>query len=128
MYDQIIKCLVFKQETKSFSIEAAEPSTLAHLTCFQGCVWYSVTSDCVGILLDANTEKKSSLFCCSGLLMPEITSAVPLRALETVGIPIHLCPGSAQRRKTYTGSICIGRGTPLSCVPQERRGALLHLL
>lgn len=57
MYDQIIKCLVFKQETKSFSIEAAKPSALAHLTCFRGCVWYSVTSDCVGILLDANTEK-----------------------------------------------------------------------
>lgn len=58
MYDQIIKCLVSKQETKSFSIEAAKPSALAHLTCFWGCVWYSVTSDCVGILLDANTEKK----------------------------------------------------------------------
>lgn len=58
MYDQIIKCLVFKQETKSFSIEAAKPSALAHLTCFRGSVWYSVTSDCVGILLDANTEKK----------------------------------------------------------------------
>lgn len=62
MYDQIIKCLVFKQDTKSFSIEAAKPDALAHLTCLQGCVWYSVTSDYVGILLDANTEKKKPLF------------------------------------------------------------------
>lgn len=39
MYDQIIKCLVFEWETKSFSPEAVKPGTLAHLTCFLACVW-----------------------------------------------------------------------------------------
>lgn len=104
MYDQIIKCLVFEQDTKSFSIEAAKPDALAHLTCLQGCVWYSVTSDYVGILLDANTEKKKPcLFCSSGLLIPDMTFPVLLRALETMCNPIQLCPGSAQRKKQYTG-------------------------
>lgn len=68
MYDLIIKCLAFKLETKPFSIEAARPSALAHLTCFLGCVWYYVACDCVGNLLDANTgrgkkkTKKPTLF------------------------------------------------------------------
>lgn len=60
MYDLIIKCLAFKLETKPFSIEAARPSALAHLTCFLDYVWYYVACDCVRILLDGgrkNTTK-----------------------------------------------------------------------
>lgn len=83
MYDQIIKCLAFKQETKPFSIEAARPSALAHLTHFLDCVWCYVACDCVGILLDANTgggEEKQTicLFCYSGLLIPDRTFPVLL--------------------------------------------------
>lgn len=70
MYDQIIKCLAFKQETKPFSIEAARPSALAHLTRFLDCVWCYVACDCVGILLDANTggEKKNKHLVYSAIL------------------------------------------------------------
>lgn len=39
-----------------------------------------MTSDCVGILLDVNSEKKSCSFYCSGLLIPDMTSSVLLRS------------------------------------------------
>lgn len=94
--DNWMSCLWIK--TKVISIEAAKPSTLAPLTCFQGCVWYSVTSDCVGILLDANTGEKTCLFCFSGVFIPDMAFPVLWRSFETTGNPVQLCPGSAQRR------------------------------
>lgn len=116
MYDQIIKCLVFKQETKYFSIETAKPRTLALLTWFWGCAWDSVTSDCVGILLDVNSEKKLFILL-FWLTHPRYDFSSPAETLEAS----EPCPGSAWRRKTTQAAPWRQRYLCL-CVPQRKEG------